>query len=214
MFQVKRFVCNMLAENCYVVSDESRDCVIIDPGTYYEEERTAVVNYITDNRLTPRHLLLTHGHLDHNFGDNTIYEKYGLKPEVSEGDAKLMENLGQQAERFYQLKLNYKMPPVGRFYATDDIIRFGHHALKVIPTPGHSRGSVCLYCEAEHVIFTGDTLFHRSVGRTDLGGGSMLQIIQSLRTLAQLPDETIVLPGHGDKTTIGDEIAHNPYIDR
>lgn len=214
MFPIKRFVCNMLAENCYVVSDETLDCVIIDCGAFYEDERQAIVEYIDESGLTPRHLLLTHGHLDHNFGNGTIYLRYGLKPEVAEEDAGLMQNLTRQAEKFYGLKLKNDFPPVGHFYTPQEIIRFGTHELRVIPTPGHSRGSVCLYCEAEHALFTGDTLFHRSIGRTDFGGGSMLQIIQSLRTLAQLPDETVVFPGHGEQTTIGDEVVYNPYMDR
>ncbi|MBO4314588.1 MAG: MBL fold metallo-hydrolase, partial [Prevotella sp.] len=96
----------------------------------------------------------------------------------------------------------------------DDAIRFGNHQFKVIETPGHSRGSVFFYCEEENIAFSGDTLFRFSIGRTDLDGGSMFMIIQSLRTISQLPDKTIVYPGHGDSTTIGDEVAHNPYIDR
>ena len=90
----------------------------------------------------------------------------------------------------------------------------GNQALKVIHTPGHSPGGVCFYHEAEGVLFTGDTLFERSIGRTDFSGGSMMQIIQSLKILAQLPDATTVLPGHGNRTTIGNELKYNPYMER
>ncbi|MDY6409420.1 MAG: MBL fold metallo-hydrolase, partial [Prevotella sp.] len=93
-------------------------------------------------------------------------------------------------------------------------ITFGNHKLKVIPTPGHSKGSVTFYCKEENVAFTGDTLFQQSIGRTDLHGGSMMQIIQSLRILAQLPDETVVKPGHGNDTTIGRELESNPFMER
>ena len=204
----------MLQENCYVVSDETCKCIIIDCGAYYPEERTAIVNYIKENQLKPMHLLVTHGHLDHNFGNNTIHDAFSLKPEVSGFDENLMLHLKQQAENFYQMTLDYDFPPIGHFFGHDEIIRFGSHQLEIIPTPGHSRGSVTFYCKEEKVAFTGDTLFQNSIGRTDFKGGSMFQIINSLRFLAQLPDDVKVLPGHGPATSIGEELAHNPYMDR
>lgn len=152
--------------------------------------------------------------LDHNFGNNTIYQEFGLKPEVSAADENLMKGLAKQAETFYQMQLDYQFPPIGRFFEDEEVIKFGNHEFQVIATPGHSSGSVTFYCEAEHVAFTGDTLFHNSIGRTDFPGGSMFRIINSLRHLGQLPDETQVLPGHGEYTSIGEELAHNPYMDR
>nr|WP_308570917.1 MBL fold metallo-hydrolase [uncultured Prevotella sp.] len=214
MMNIQRFQCNMLQENCYIVSDETKECIIVDCGAYYEEERQAVVKYIKDNKLEPKHLIVTHGHLDHNFGNNTIFKFFGLKPEVAEGDAHLMQTLKKQASKFYQLNLDYDFPPIDHFFEQDEIIKFGNHEFSIIETPGHSKGSVTFYCASEHVAFTGDTLFKHSIGRTDFAGGSMFLIIQSLRKLAQLPDDTIVLPGHGDQTTIGDEVAVNPYMDR
>ena len=214
MLHIERFQVNMLQENCYVVSDETQECVIIDCGAFYPEERKAIVDYINKNQLKPLHLLVTHGHLDHNFGDNTIYENFGLKPEVSAADESLMKHLKQQADTFYQLKLDYDFPPIGHFFEDDEIIKFGSHEFEIIKTPGHSRGSVTFFCKQEKVAFTGDTLFQSSIGRTDFQGGSMFQIINSLRLLAQLPDDTKVLPGHGAYTTIGEELAHNPYMDR
>lgn len=204
----------MLAENCYVVSDETNQCTIIDCGAYYEQDRNAIGRYIADNTLTPCHLLVTHGHLDHNFGNPFVYERYQLRPEVSQRDERLMQTLAKQAQSFYNITIEDNFPTVGHFLEDDEVIAVGNHQFKVIPTPGHSRGSVTFYCEVENVAFTGDTLFHNSIGRTDLGGGSMFQIIQSLRQLAQLPDITKVLPGHGQPTTIGEELAHNPYMDR
>lgn len=212
--EIRKFVCNMLQENCYVVSDDTKECVIIDCGAYYPEERAALTRYIRDNGLQPRCLLATHGHLDHNFGNNTMAEEFGLKPVVSVADGSLMEHLGHQAETFYGMRLDYELPAVERFLEADESIRFGNHELKVLETPGHSPGSVTYYCEQEKVAFTGDTLFKNSIGRTDFKGGSMMQIIQSLRMLAQLPDETAVMPGHGPQTTIAEELAHNPYMDR
>ena len=141
----------MLQENCYVVSDETKECVIIDCGAFYPEERTAITQYIKENQLKPVHLLVTHGHLDHNFGNNTIYQEFGLKPEVSAADEKLMKGLAKQAETFYQMQLDYQFPPIGRFFEDEEVIKFGNHEFQVIATPGHSSGSVTFYCEAEHV---------------------------------------------------------------
>ena len=214
MIEIKTFVCNMLQENCYVVSDDTRECVIIDCGAYYEEERRAIVDYIRGLQLTPKHLLATHGHLDHHFGDNTIYDAFGLKPEVHGGDERMMSHLDRQAESLYGMRLDYEMPPVGHILEDGEQVTFGNHTWRVIATPGHSRGCVCFFDESEHVLFSGDTLFRGSIGRTDFQGGSMLQIIQSLRMLAQLPDDTRVYCGHGPATTIGDELRMNPYMDR
>ena len=105
-------------------------------------------------------------------------------------------------------------PTKCQYLHDNDVITFGNHTISIIPTPGHSPGSVVFYIEDERLALTGDTLFHLSIGRTDLEGGSMMQLIQSLRSLVQLPDDTIVLPGHGENTTIGEELKMNPFIDR
>ena len=204
MLNVKTFMFNLLQENTYVVSDDTKECVIIDCGAYYDQERDALTNYIADNGLKPTHLLATHGHFDHNFGIDTIYNTYGLKVEIAEEDGPL-EMIGVPLRRDY--------PPVGRYFENDEVIRFGHHELKVLKTPGHSRGGVVFYCEEEHIVFTGDTLFKMSVGRTDFDGGSYEELMHSLETiLAPMPAETVVYSGHGPKTTIGEEIRYNPYL--
>lgn len=204
----------MIRENCYVVSDDTKQCVIVDCGAYYPEERKAVEKYIEDNHLEPQHLICTHGHIDHNFGNNTIFELYGLKPEVHVDDEYLMDSLPSQAQSIAGVTLDYDMPPVGKYLTGKDVITFGDHQLHIIETPGHSKGSVFYYCPEEHLAFSGDTLFHNSIGRTDIPGGSMFQIIQSLRVISQLPDETRILPGHGSITTMGNELSSNPYLDR
>lgn len=214
MIDVKTFVCNMLQENCFVVSDDTRECVIIDCGVFYDEERKAFCDYIKSNRLKPLHLLATHGHLDHHFGDNTVFEEFALRPEVHPDDKDFMEDMQQQAIDMFGMRIPNDFPKTGRFFVDNETISFGNHQIKVIPTPGHSKGSVTFYCEEEKAAFTGDTLFRMSIGRTDLKGGSMMQMMQSLRSIAQLPDDTIIYPGHGPATTIGQEIRFNPYMDR
>ena len=106
------------------------------------------------------------------------------------------------------------MPAVGRYLSASDVIQFGNHTFTILETPGHSPGGVFYYCKEENVAFSGDTLFQHSVGRTDLQGGSMFLLIQSLRMISQLPDQTKILPGHGEATTIGEEETSNPYLDR
>lgn len=214
MIQVKRFVFNMIEENTYVLWDNSLECVIIDCGAFYEEERQTIVNFIKENHLKPVHLLATHAHLDHNFGINTINDVFGLLPEVSEKDASALRSLKVQAQNMFGMQLNYDFPPVGKTFGAGENIKFGEHELTIINTPGHTPGSVTFYCKEENMAFTGDTLFRGSVGRTDFEGGSMFQLISSLRELSQLPDTTVVYSGHGEQTTIGYELAHNPYMDR
>lgn len=212
MITVKRLVCNMLQENTYIVSDETREAVIIDCGAYYDAERTAIVNYLTSNQLKPVHLLCTHGHFDHNFGNDTIWHTFGLKPEVAAEDEGMME-LKTMFKELTGADYLGDIPPVGRLLTAGECISFGTHQLKVLSTPGHSRGSVTFYCEAEHAAFTGDTLFRMSIGRTDFEGGSWSDMSHSLKkVLAVLPADTTVYPGHGEPTTIGYELQYNPYM--
>lgn len=214
MLNIKCFECNMLQENCYLVSDETKECIIIDCGAFYEKEQKAITLYIEAQGLKPVDFIATHGHVDHHFGDQFVYEEYGLKVKVHQADAFLMQLLQEQAEAFVGVKLSGDFPSVGEYLNLDDTISFGTHQFTLIETPGHTPGSVFFYCQDEHVAFSGDTLFHLSIGRTDLQGGSMFQMIQSLRTLSQLPDDTKIYPGHGEPTTIGTELAGNPYMDR
>ena len=211
MMTVKRFVYNMLQENTYVVSDETREAVIIDCGALYDEEREELINYIKNNHLKPVHLLSTHGHFDHNFGNDTIWRTFGLKPEVAAEDEWLMD-IKQQVRQMIEADYQQEVPPVGRLMVEDDVITFGTHQLTVIATPGHTRGSVTFHCEAEKTVFTGDTLFRMSIGRTDFESGSQTDMMNRLSKLATLPADTKVYAGHGEMTTIGDEVCCNPYM--
>jgi len=211
MLNIKRFEVNMLQENCYVVSDESNEAVIIDCGAFYEQERNAIVSYIQQHQLKVVHLLCTHGHFDHNFGNDTIWRTFGVKPEVAQEDLELMD-LKKQARDMLEFDYDGEVAPVGSLLAPDDIITFGNHQFAVLPTPGHTPGSVTFYCETEGVAFTGDTLFRMSIGRTDFPRSSWTQMTNSLQLLAKLPVNTKVYPGHGLATTIADELRYNPYM--
>ncbi|MBQ9231394.1 MAG: MBL fold metallo-hydrolase [Prevotella sp.] len=212
MLNIKRFVVNMLQENCYVVSDETLECVIIDNGAQYQEERGAISHYIKENGLKPVHLLATHGHLDHNWGNLALYEEFGLKVEARGEDAFLIEHLGKQASEMFGFQLNEEEAPIGHYFADDETIRFGSHTLTILHTPGHTPGGCVYYCEAEKVAFTGDTLFRMSIGRTDFEGGSWQEMTESLHQLAKLPVDTLLYSGHGPQSTIADELRYNPYL--
>lgn len=213
MFSIKTFPFNLLQENTYVVSDETRDCVIIDCGAYYDDERKAITDYISTQGLKPCRLLATHGHWDHNLGIDTIYQTYGLQVEAAKEDEFIITDIPRNFQSIIGAPLRREYPPVGRFFAPNEVIRFGNHSLQVLKTPGHSPGSVVFYCAEEHTAFTGDTLFRMSVGRTDFEGGSYEDLMNSLaNVLAKLPDETTILPGHGPQSTIGYEKKYNPYM--
>lgn len=213
MLNIQRFECNMFQENCYVVSDDTKECVIIDCGALHPEERKAMERYISDNGLTPKRLVCTHGHIDHNFGNRFAEDTYGLKPEVSTHDSQLIENLPAQASALIGMTYREEPSEVKNYFDEGEVIKFGNHALDVISTPGHSPGSVVLYSKDENVAFTGDTLFRLSIGRTDFQLGSYQDMMKSLKKLSSLlPADCIILPGHGEQTTMGFETAHNPYF--
>lgn len=213
MFHIKKLVCNPLEENCYVVSDETKECVIIDCGAYYPEEFDALEAYLRDQQLKPVHLLATHGHLDHNFGNVRLFHAYGLKVEICGEDQQLVEQLPEQAKNLFGMAISEECPQVGRLLKDGDEITFGSHTLCVLHTPGHSHGSCLYYCAEEKTVFTGDTLFRMSIGRTDFAEGSWAEMEQSLKNVvAKLPKETTVLAGHGPQSTIADELQYNPYL--
>ena len=213
MLTIKCFTCNMLAENCYVVSDETRDCVIIDCGAYYPEEGKAIVGYIRQQQLTPRHLLCTHGHFDHCMGNGYIFRAFGLKPRAHQDDSFLMEEMERQTSDILGIPIHLDVPPVGNYLTDSDNISFGSHTWQILHTPGHTPGGIVFYDADEHIAFSGDTLFRMSIGRTDFERGSYADMMTSLHMLAtQLPADTKIYAGHGPETTMADEIRYNPYL--
>lgn len=213
MIHIERFTVNMVEENCYVVSDESNEAVIIDCGAMYEEEYKAIAAYIDKKSLRVVHLLQTHAHFDHILGDSFVYDRWKVLPEMHELEVSNYRGLDQQLLYFLQRPLSIKMPEVGKVFREGDVITFGHHKLEVIHTPGHTPGGVCFWERNENVLFSGDSLFLHSIGRTDFPHGNHADLVESLRSkVLTLPSETVVFPGHGDSTTIGDEIAHNSFL--
>ena len=214
MIDVRTLQCNPLQENCYVVTDkDSGETAIIDCGAYYDAERQAIINLISDNGLLLRHVLCTHAHFDHVFGVDTLYETYGVKPRLHPADNFLYEDMDGQLNGMMGMSYPRTMPPTGESLREGEQIPLGRHRLTVLHTPGHSPGSVVFYSSDEKMLFAGDTLFRMSVGRTDLPGGSWQQLMQSIsHVLAKLPDDVVVYCGHGPYTRIGDEKRMNPYF--
>lgn len=210
---IQRFVCNPLQENCYVVSDSTNEGIIIDCGAYFPAERKAIVEYIRKEGLEIKHLLATHGHFDHNMGNNTLLDEFELKVEIHPADEYLITDLDGQCHSFMGVALGFDAPPVGHFFSEGEAIVFGNHQLEIIPTPGHTPGGVVFHCPEENVAFSGDTLFSMSIGRTDFEGGSFEAMMMSLHRLPHfLSPDTIILPGHGPKTTLATELKLNPYL--
>ena len=214
MITIKTFTVNPLGENCYVVSDDTLDAVIIDCGAFYDEEKATISDYIDLNELHPVAHLLTHAHFDHIFGAGFIHERYGLAARCHEDELPLFNNTAAQMR---EILGGHILPcptgPAGEPLTADTVIHFGNHQLTVIPCPGHSPGGICLYCEQEKTLFSGDSLFRMSIGRTDLPGGHHWTLIKSLqRLLKTLPEDVVVYPGHGPATDVATERTYNPYL--
>lgn len=218
MLDIKRFVFNPVCENTYVLSDESHEAAIIDCGCFTEVEWKELKRYIETQGLKPVLLLNTHLHFDHAMGNHFVCEEYGLQVRANEADFPMKEQLLDQLSLFLgprnrhlvQSDVKYQL---GAGLSEGDTVVFGHTTFKVLSTPGHTPGGICFYNEAEQVLFSGDSLFRGSIGRTDLPGGSYRDLVESLTgKILTLPSETRVFPGHGDETTISYESEFNPYI--
>ena len=192
------------ATNTYIVCDEDLNAVIIDPAA----EAKKIISTIEKNNLKPKFVILTHGHPDHVGALYELKEKYNLKVYINEKDQEML----QTNSTYFGPMVGLEIRDVkGDFYLKDgQELSLGDLKFKIIETPGHTKGGVCILIE--NILFSGDTLFLGSMGRTDFPGGDEKEIFSSLKKLMQLPDETIVLPGHGPKTTIGYERKYNPYV--
>lgn len=203
---------NPLQENTYIIRFADKRAVIIDCGAFNQREKEHIRSYLDEQQLTPVAHLLTHGHFDHCFGVRFIYETYGLKPVMADADAFLLRDQVHQMRSL--TGMDYPEEPFTEYLPLKDYDLSPIHC-KAYPTPGHTPGGVCYLFDdnGEQALFSGDTLFLGSIGRTDHDGGNFTQLIQSIQTqLMTLPDQLTVYPGHGPKTTIGFERQYNPYL--
>lgn len=213
--KIKQFVFNPFGVSSFIIYDsESKAAIAIDPGMLNSAEQKEFDSYIAENNLKLTQIVNTHLHLDHCFGNNYVRDKYGIKVAAHPDDAFLGNSLAEQASRF-----GIRLTGIDTKAGIDielkdgDNIEVGAHTLKVLHVPGHSPGSIALYCAEGDFVIAGDVLFKGSIGRTDLQGGNLDTLLDSIHSrLMTLPDSTNVLPGHDRFTTIGAERATNPYI--
>ena len=211
MLQVKSFTFNDFYENTYLLFDETKECVIIDPGCNNEHEKKLLSNFIAENELTPIHLLNTHCHIDHILGNKYVADTYGLTLVSHKGEIPVLE-FGSQTAAMYHIPYE-KSPNIEIFVDEGDVISFGNTTLDIIYTPGHSPASISFYHKESKILIAGDVLFQGSIGRTDLPGGNFEVLIRMIKSkFLTLPDETIVYPGHGEHTNIGIEKRTSPFL--
>lgn len=208
----KMFSVGSLYTNCYLTHCiETGEALIIDPGFETNLGAKAVFKEVDQQKLRIKYIVNTHGHLDHTAGNGIAKRMTGAPILIHEYDTPMLTDPTRNLSMAFGLR-STSMPPADRTLHDGDIIQIGEVTLRILHTPGHSRGSICIL--RPDAVFTGDTLFAGSIGRTDLPGSSYEKIMLSIRKLAQLPDHTVIYPGHGPSSTIGEEKRHNPFLER
>lgn len=207
----KVFAFNPVETNCFVCYDETGECVIIDPSCGDENEYQQLFDFIKKNNLTPKHIIITHPHVDHIVGTARVCDEYKLPLAMHKAG---LSQFGMAMQHAEYLGLRLDRLPEKHIYVEDgDLIKFGNSEFKVLYTPGHSDGSICLVNIPEKVVFTGDVLFHGGIGRTDLMTGNFEMLKKSIYDkLFVLGDDFVVRPGHGGRTEIGFERYNNPFL--
>ncbi len=209
--ELKVFVFNDFQENTIVIFDNSKECIIIDPGCNSDAEFEELKNFIHEKDLKPVKIVNTHCHVDHIFGVDTIKNFYKIPFYAHQDEEMLLKNASGYT---YLLGIQFQSEITIDHYLEDNgTLNFGNSELKIIHTPGHSKGGLCFYSEEASVLISGDTLFSGSIGRTDLPGGNYNTLIDSIKhKLLTLPGDTIVYPGHGPLTVIKQESVTNPFL--
>ena len=209
----KAFLFNPVGENTYLIWDEeTKEAAIIDAGMSNNRENAAVSEFITKENLQLKYALQTHMHFDHVWGLSYIKETYNLRPLCHAAD-EIIYSQAPEMTGMFRLSMNWNLPAIGQYIEEGEIIQLGKTSIQVLHTPGHTPGGLSFYIESDHIIFTGDTLFQGSVGRTDLPGGNLEEEINSIKTkILTLPSDTIIYSGHGPKSSVEWEKKHNPFL--
>ena len=208
---VTAFTFNPFSENTYLLHDETKECVVVDPGCSTAAEKARLKQFIEDNGLKVVKLLNTHCHIDHVLGNKFVAETFNVPLEMHEADLPTLRSIPAYAP-MYGIA-NYEELEPGSFLTENDTVSFGNTELKIYFTPGHAPGHIVFYHEKEKQLIAGDVLFQRSIGRTDLPGGDYDTLINSIKEkLFVLPEDVTVYPGHGPTTTIGEEKRENPFL--
>ena len=212
--KIQSFEFNLFGEQTYLIWNESsKEGVIVDPGMSNDVENNKITEFISNNGIKLKYILYTHLHIDHTFGHEYIKSTYSIPTIAHQADASLGESRQLQAQMFH-LRTPELLPLIIDSPISDnEEIILGDEKLIAIHIPGHTQGSIAYFCPTSQFVITGDALFYDSIGRTDLPGGNYPQLISSIqKRLLTLPNETKVYPGHGPSTTIGREIASNPFL--
>lgn len=208
---IERFNFNPISENTYLVWDDTREAAVVDAGNCNPQEDRQLVEFVRAHGLKVVLAVNTHGHFDHTMGVPMVVESFGARFAAHSGDGFLLENSAASAGLFGVAARD--LPPMDIDLSSLSEITFGQTVLEIIPTPGHTPGHVCLFEPVSRTLFTGDTLFADTIGRTDLPGGDYSWIMKSIfERILPLGGDVRVLPGHGRETTIGHEVLNNPFI--
>lgn len=211
MLNHRCFRFNAFQENTYVLWDDQRQGLIIDPGCYTYEERQELKKFLDDSQIQLQAILNTHAHIDHVLGVAYLQEQYGLPLYLHPQEEVIFQDVAARAE-FYGFE-HYQHGKIDHYLSDQQCLEFGGLKLKTLLVPGHAPGHVAFYLEHEATLFSGDVLFRRSVGRTDFPHCHHPDLVRSLQqVIYQLPGETLVLPGHGGSTRIEEEKIHNPFV--
>ena len=212
MLNVKKFTFNPFSENTYVVTDEFKNAVIIDPGCYYKAEQNELDSYVLKNNLKLKSILHTHSHLDHMFGTAYLADKYNLDLWICKEDLVTYQSYEKVCE-VYGIPITFSPNPTPKFFDLKQLIQIDGIKFEILYVPGHSPGHVAFYNKENNFLINGDCLFENSIGRTDLPGSNHQQLIDSIKNeIFILPDETLVYCGHGNETTIKAEKSFNPFL--
>lgn len=211
MLTIKKFTFNPFSENTYILSDETKECIIIDPGCYEVYEQETLKKYIEENQLNPVKLVLTHSHIDHVLGNNFIVKQFHI-PICGHPLAKQGIQMMPVISKMYGIPA-IPSPDITHELNEGDLLEFGNTKMQMLHCPGHSPDSLVFYHNGQKIIIAGDVLFYGSIGRTDLPGGDYNTLMNSIKQkLFQLGDDYLVYSGHGPETTIGEEKMNNPFL--
>jgi len=211
MITLKTLIFNSFQVNMYLLYDETKECIIVDASCVSKQEKAKLTTFISDNQLKPVQLVITHPHIDHVAGMKYICDYYKIPLTIHKEAVSLLKGMPNYANLFGFNE--YENVEPSNWVTDEETIQFGHAEIKIIYTPGHADGSICLYAKEEGFVISGDVLFYESIGRSDLPTGNSNTLITNIKNkLLVLPENTIIYPGHGPSTTIGNEKRNNPYL--
>ena len=214
MFHYKRFVVNPIEENCYIIWDDiSHEGAIVDCGAWTKGEHARISDFLSENGITLKYSLQTHMHFDHCLGLGTICEQYGLTPKCHPAEIPVYQAAPDMVQKWFRIDISGTLPKADTSISEASVLQLGEVSIQVLHTPGHTPGGVCYYIPEGRMLLTGDTIFRMGIGRTDLPGGNYQQELESIsHKIFILPQDTVILPGHGPESTIGVEMDSNPYL--